>query len=255
MERIMIFRNFLITMPSIIYHGILSMMQKFKYDEKEDIIFNSINTNNLILFVHGYHGHPCNFFPLVRNIFELDPSIKNEWNIRAISLNKFDDYKDNTVTKEAQLIEDYLENNKYDKVILIGLSKGGLVCTTVYASSKSNIQKVITIASPLMGTKSCDLFLPKILDSISGNLDYVRNDLCYYSSTSSNTLDILIEKKDAHIFHIVPKYDHMIYPSSTAMYSFVSEGNVFRCDDAFYSHIGVPYNKKIAASIVDWIKK
>lgn len=255
-ERIMILRNFLLTLPSILYHGAKSLIQKYKCNNKKDIIFNEVNTKNLILLVHGYHGHPCNFIPLVNNLVEINPKINDIWNIRAVNLNQFDNYNNNTVENEAQLITNYLELTEFSNVILIGLSKGGLVCAKVYANNNFNIKKLITISSPLVGTRACDLFLPKMLDCISGNLDTVRNDLGYKSSTSCNTLNALFKSEEcskSNIYHIVPQYDHLIFPPSAAMYDFVKEENIMRYNNISYSHIGMPFNKEIATSINNWI--
>jgi len=255
-ERIMILRNFILTLPSILYHGTKSLIQKFKSNNKNDIIFNEVNTENLILLVHGYHGHPCNFTPLINNLVEIDPKINDVWNIRAVNLNQFDNYDNNTVENEAQLIQNYLELTEFSNVILIGLSKGGLVCAKIYANTNLNVKKLITISSPLVGTRACDLFLPKILDCINGNLDTVRKDLGYKSSVSCNTLNALMESNDCdknNIYHIVPQYDHLIFPSSTAMYDFVKEENIMRYNNVNYSHIGMPFNKEIAVSINKWI--
>lgn len=259
MERIVIFRNFLLTLPSIIYHGSRSLIEKFKHHQKDDIIYNAVETNNLILFVHGYHGHPCNFNPLVNNLIMLNHALLESWNIRAVNLNQFTNYEDNTVKNEAMLILNYLEVTEFKNVILIGLSKGGLVCTHAYSIHdpvKHFIKKIITMSSPLNGTRSCDLYLPKILDYVNGNLDSVRDDLGYSSSTSCNTLNTLLTNHNINkdcIYHIVPEYDHLIYPSSTAMYSFVKADNIFTHTKISYSHIGIPFNLEIAAQINLWI--
>jgi hypothetical protein len=252
----MILRNFIVTLPSIIYHGTLSLVSKFRHDSKKDIIFNTVDSNNLILLVHGYHGHPCNFTPLINNLC-IDSNIKDNWNIIAVNLNQFEKYEDNTVQNEASYILQYIQNCNFENIILIGLSKGGLVCATAYAMNSMKIKKVITICSPLKGTRSCDLYLPKILDIINGNLDSVRNDLGFCSSTSSNTLNLLAdtEVNYKNIFHIVPTYDHMIYPSTAALYPFVPNDNVFIYTGTMYSHIGVPFNKEIANVIIKWINQ
>jgi len=254
-ERTIILKNFILTLPSILYHGTKSLIEKYKHNKKEDIIFNETDTKNLILLVHGYHGHPCNFIPLIDNIINIDSNIKLVWNVRAISLNKFDDYNDNTVDNEAKLLLNYLETNDFDNVVLVGLSKGGFVCTRAYSYDNSKINKIITISSPLCGTRSCDLFLPKILDYVNGNMDLVRNDLGYKSSISSDTLNILATKNTDNIYHIVPKYDHMIYPTETAAYDFVKEKNILRYNSIKYSHIGIPFNKDIASTIIEWINE
>lgn len=267
MERILILRNFLLTLPSIIYHGSKSLIEKFKHNKKDDIVYNTVETENLILLIHGYHGHPCNFNPLVNNLMNISSQsnvqdysdLLTNWNIRAVNLNQFNNYDENTVQNEARLVLNYLEVTAFKNVILIGLSKGGLVCSCAYGQhdpEKHCIKKVITISSPLNGTRSCDLYLPKILDYINGNLDSVRNDLGYSSSTSSNTLNALLNGSNINkdcIYHIVPEYDHMIYPSDSAMYSFVKEDNIFRYTKTTYSHIGIPFNLEIAEKIFNWI--
>jgi len=256
MERIYILRNFILTLPSIVYHGAINIYLKFSHDKKDNLIFNEVDTKNLILLVHGFHGHPCNFVPLVNNMITHDTSIKNKWNIIAINLNQFDNYRDNTVNNEANIVINFLENSAYDNVILVGLSKGGLVCTTVYSMNIKKIIKVITLSSPLMGTKSCDLFLPKTLDVLGGNNDNIRHDLNYLSSTSLTTLNTLVSNNlnCNNIYHVIPKYDHMIYPSSSAKYDFAKKENVYEYDTYFSSHIGVTFDKKISIKMIEWIK-
>ena len=256
MERLMILRNFIITLPSIIYHSTLSAISKKKHGTKDNIIFNQTETDNLLLLVHGYHGHPCNFNPLINNMCSTKPNLKNEWNIVAINLNQYENYTENTVQNEANIVLDYIRNCKKTNIVLVGLSKGGLVCTTAYSIDPNLITKVITISSPLRGTRSCDLYLPKILDLINGNLDYVRNDLGFGSSTSCNTLNILANVNDCHnkIYHIVPTYDHMIYPEDAAKYPFTKPENVYTYYSLAYSHNGIPFNKEIADVITKWLK-
>ncbi len=255
-DGILILRNLILTLPSIIYHGSVSIVERFRHNSAEDIIFNVTDTNNLILLIHGYHGLPCNFVPLIDNILSINTNIKNQWNIVAVSLNKFKDYGQNTIENETDIILKYLnDNSKYDNVILIGLSKGGLVCSNVYTKYSDKINRVITISSPLKGTKSCDIFVPKFLDKICGNLDNMRQDLGYESDISLDICHKIFECPDSNLkfYHIVTKYDHMVYPSHSSQYDLTIEKNIYRYDGMIYSHVGLPFSKKIAQQIVNWI--
>lgn len=233
MEYIIIITNLILTLPSIIIHGIKSCYERYKYRNYSNIEYNTVQTQNLILMIHGHNGHPSNFEYLAKHLLK-NKYIKNNYNVHAIKFAKTNGYS--SIESEIKQIENYL-NNKYESVILIGLSKGGLTCCNAlsyYITNKLNkIQKIITISSPLYGTTVANNFLPEFLEKIFPNVKHIKNELGHYSKISLNTSSILSSKNKIPIYHIVPEYDHLIYPTTSAKYYFTSEHNIYYCKGMF----------------------
>jgi len=205
--------------------------------------------------VHGHNGHPGDFEHLAKYLLK-NNHIKDNWNIYACKFAKLDNHS--SIESEIKQIDDYLNNNHYETVILVGLSKGGLTCCSYYANRKLNnnkISKIITISSPLYGTRVANKFLPSFLEKIFPNTKKIKNELGYNSNIALNTSSILSSIEDISIYHVVPQYDHLIYPVTSAKYYFTPENNIYYCKGFKYSHIGILYNQDVVKCIENWICK
>jgi len=122
------------------------------------------------------------------------------------------------------------------EIILIGLSKGGVVVARyVTTICDKRIKKVITISSPLHGTIMTEL-LPK--DSL------IHRDIGYLSELVRNTA-AAITQCSVPIYHIVPRWDHIIIRSTDS-------DNIYHYT-GFYSHMGITHSHEIAHVIIKWL--
>lgn len=153
------------------------------------------------------------------------------------------------VDKLKKSLELYPECN----IILIGLSKGGLVVTRyVTTMSDERIRRVITISSPLMGLQ------PGLLIGVIGtkitkllSKDSITHKELGYGSEL--TRDIAKEISGiVPINHVVPKWDHLIIPTSAAYYPTTNVRNIYYYK-GMYSHTGITYSKDVAIAIATWI--
>ena len=103
-----------------------------------------------------------------------------------------------------------------------------------------NIKKVITVSAPLNGTQIADYFLPK-------------THICriQFGWQSSFTQD-LIKSLPPNIpkYHIVPDWDHMIIPTSSA--GITGSNHRTKHYTGFKGHIGILSSLEVAQWIADW---
>lgn len=222
-----------VTLPSFIYHGSLNLYNRI-------ITPYPIKTNlydaNVVIFVHGRGGHYSDFKSLIYNIKILGTYSSNY--LRVVDLGNT---RNTSIDDDANKLKEELEIYKNCNICLVGLSKGGVVVMRYITTIKDNrIRKVITISSPLMGTKLASL-LPK-------------NSITYkeLSYDSKLTQEIASNKFLIPICHIVPKWDHVIIPSSSAAYLNTYPGNIYYYK-GFYNHVGIVHDKEIAKIIAKWI--
>lgn len=234
-----------LTLPSAIYHSLKNKYYKYTTDKK---YFSSLENKNVIIFVHGRNGAPSDFIPLINNmrkkshVLSIDEIEINEKHYVLRSV-----YLENTnytsIEQDAASLNKQLEIYNQCSIILIGMSKGGVVAMKYATKNNPQIKKVITIASPLNGTMVASL-LPKS-SSVFINLGYM-NDV---------VTQINIERKNTSIqvYHVVTKFDFLIIPSSSAKYDDTPESNIYYYNGFKYSHAGILYNIEVAKSIIKWL--
>jgi hypothetical protein len=127
------------------------------------------------------------------------------------------------------------------QITLVGLSKGGMTVMR-YATTidDSRIKKVITISAPIKGTHLASL-LPS--DTIT------HQNLKYESKVAQ---DISKAKLEIPVYHIVPKYDHMIIPVDASKCDYTDDSHIYYYD-GYYSHNGITYSKDVAKAIEQWL--
>jgi len=227
-------------MPSTIFHGTFQLYNRFNsFDSRVPIIYhtNYNYDNDLVVFVHGRNGHPSNFNPLIENLKKLGITQS------MISINLGATGNTSVITDSGTL-HNLLRKFIHRKIILVGLSKGGLVVLDYIVSYQAtNISAVITISSPLNGTLIADYLLPKT--------HIARIELGYQSSFVQGLQSNL--PSNIPIFHIVPTWDQMIIPTSSA---FINKPNhKVKYYTGFISHVGIPYAQDVAQFIADWIQE
>lgn len=196
------------------------------------LIFNTSHFNKLILFIHGRGGSSSCFKKMADEINK-NGEFK-DWNMIAIQ------YEKNSLKDQEKYVGDWIEKSGYDEIIVIGLSKGGLLAVNLSLKFES-IKKIITISSPLYGTFTANYFLSK------KNKEY--KDLSY-SSELHKELEHDFSEKNIEMFHIIPKKDFFIYPSSSSFYRKTPPNNIFETD---CDHIGLPFNDIVCKKVKSWI--
>ena len=187
-----------------------------------------------VVFIHGKGGNPCNFDFIVENFIK---KYKDKYNIFVPYLG---DNNNTSIEDDANKLLNrlYARDISLNNLILVGLSKGGLIAA-YFATNFNSVEKIITISSPMMGTKMADLHWDK----------NVRNALGYMNSAAvelSQTANI------NRFYHIVPKYDHVINPIESTYYSSTSNNNIYYYE-GLHSHIGVTHSSDICNKILSWI--
>jgi triacylglycerol esterase/lipase EstA (alpha/beta hydrolase family) len=133
----------------------------------------------------------------------------------------------------------------HKKVILVGLSKGGVTVSNYVATyGTTNVNGVITISSPLDGTMVTDYFLP--------SEHIARIELGYKSEFTQELKKRL--PKNIPFFHVVPTWDHVIIPCSSASIEGANhESKIHK--NKYYSHLNIQNAPDVIGWIADWINK
>jgi len=233
------FKIFLSHIPKTLYNILFSLYYKIFYRNIEigydykGLIFNKSHFNKLILFIHGRGGSASCFKMMSTKMLEKKEF--KDWNMVAIQSQK------TSLADQEKFVSSWIEKSGYDEIVIVGLSKGGLLGINL-ALNHESIKKVITICSPLHGTIAANYFLSK------KNKEY--NDLKYCSALHDD-LEREISNKDVEIFHFIPRKDYFIYPNSSSFYEKTSPLKIFEVNS---DHIGLPFNEKVCEKVSEWIQ-
>jgi triacylglycerol esterase/lipase EstA (alpha/beta hydrolase family) len=237
-----ILSHLLVTLPSIVYHGLINEYNRIT---ALPLVNEQTYNNNIVIFVHGRGGHHSNFTPLIENIdlINMDDmdsflSSKCKFFMRTVDLG---DTTDTSIDDDVAKLQECLNIYRECRIILVGLSKGGVVIMRYITTiDDTRIQKIITISSPLHGTYATTLLSD---DSIT------NKELCYKSQI---TQDIAKSNISIPIFHVAPMWDHLIIPTNSAIYSTTDQNNIYYYS-GLYSHTGIIHDMDIAYIILHWI--
>lgn len=255
----------LISLPSLLYHTFLNKYRKYSANDKINI--NPLNNKplynkNVVVLVHGRNGSPRDFDPLISNIQKCSNTIfdKDLQDYGYDKVGKVIKYGDKfyvlrtvdlgetgntSISKDAMELEKQLEIYHKCSITLVGLSKGGLVAMKYVTSvANSQIKKVITISTPCKGTYAASLFPSS--SSVFKNLSY-NNEIV-------QQIDLKRKFISQKIYHIVPKFDQIIIPNTSAKYDDTPEENIYYYNGCEYSHSGIAYSYNVANAIICFIK-
>lgn len=124
----------------------------------------------------------------------------------------------NTIEQHSLLVQEKIENIKYltqrDDITLLGYSMGGLIAQdyryTYAENSKITVKKIITLGTPLAGSKLANPFI---------SIFKIARQL-YYPSPFASQLQLEAEKDMVtHYYHIGTKVDKIVIPSSSSIAS------------------------------------
>lgn len=130
-------------------------------------------------------------------------------------------------------------------IMLIGVSKGGVTCMELASRGDDRIKSVLTISSPLKGTKAVLPFeyLPESYGVVASEFKYEGNVIRDIQNRVQKTY-----KGD--IFHVVPSYDHLIIPTSSAYYETTPKDNIYQYN-GYDNHCLIQSNPEV----LEFIKK
>lgn len=223
--------HLLMTLPSAIYHGCINLYNYFMSDPLSN---KPLRNENLIVLVPGRGGVYTQFLPLIHNI----KKGKVEHKIRMVNIGNT---KNTSIDTDVDRLKSELEIYPDCKIILVGLSKGGVVVSRYVTTIEDNrIKKIITISSPLRGTKIASLLPEKSI---------TRKELQYGSEFVKN---MMVSEFPVPMYHIVPLWDHLIIPTKSAAYPFSDSRNIHYYN-GFYSHFGITHSIEVADAIIKWI--
>lgn len=221
------------TFPSLIYHRTINLYRRIM---AKSLIHTELYQKKIVVFVHGRGGHYTNFNTLIQNL-KNKPELEDYY-LTAVDLG----YNRHTpLDKDVEKLTEFLTAFKECSITLVGMSKGGLTVMKYTTSiNDSRIIKIITISAPLQGTIVTNLLSP---DSIS------HQELGYNSKIVNEISEIKI---DIPIYHIIPRWDHLIIPTKSAQYNNTPGTQIYHYN-GYYSHIGIIYNKEISNIIGKWL--
>lgn len=226
----------LITGPSILWHGLINVRARIKSSPSS---IPNLQNKDVIVLVHGLGGHYTNFNVLISNL-------KKELHQEIVAVD-LGDNRHTTIDTDVSTLQSLITSLENCNITLIGLSKGGLVVMKYITSINDlRIKNVITISSPLRGTLITKFLCPTSLANIelgynSKITTQIRNSMC-----NINTI--------CNIYHIVPRYDHIIIPTSSAYYETTPNDHIHYCT-GYYSHIGISASNEVSDAIITWIRK
>lgn len=219
-----------LTVPWTIYYYLLNALL-----EPKTILSIPCYKQKVVLFLHGRNGNCGPLVPLINNINKISPDlickIVSIGNMSNTSL--FTD-----INNLRKVLEIYVDC----EISLVGLSKGGLVILGyITTCNDPRIKKVITISSPIQGTKLASIFPKHYL---------IYKELSYQSDV---IMDILKKPVMIPLYHIVPKYDHLIIPNTSAQHPMTAKDHIYRYN-GMYGHIGITHSKEVTKIINQWLQ-
>lgn len=218
-----------VTFPSFIFHGIRNMYYRSVFN---NLTVVPLKNEDVVIFVHGRGGHFTDFTHLIRNLSGLTDKF-----LRVVDLGNT---HETSVDEDTYKLKERLEKYQGCNITLVGLSKGGLVIMRyITIFNDIRIKKAITISAPLMGTKVTPFAFS----------DITHKELGYGSEL---TREIASCKKRVPIYHVVPTWDHMIIPSTSAAYIDTDPKNIY-IYKGYNSHSGILNSSDVALAIAVWL--
>lgn len=213
--------HFVMTLPSL-----LTYMYLHNEYRSQPFFLNATEIDYtlhpVVVLIHGRGGHPNDFYPLIGLL---------EGPKYTIQLG---DTHYTSVQEDADKVQELLNSCPPCRYVLVGLSKGGNVAVQV-AQQDERVQKVITISSPLKGTRLAPwLFWSSLLQS----------DFAYQDSISSTG--------NFSCYHVVPKWDHLVIPTDAAVLDDTPKENIY-----YYRgnicHQGILHDSSVLHVLKTWI--
>ena len=133
---------------------------------------NSVDSRNALIMVHGFGASPASFQSLINDLSMSDEDI-DLWTLSYPSFKSLDD-----ISSE---FDDLLSSNmgRYDKIVLVGHSLGGIIIQdTLNKSTKDYVKKIDTIV--LMGSPNKGVsFADKFIKNLKGIINFNSNNILF----------------------------------------------------------------------------
>lgn len=219
---LVIARHFLITLPTLwTYMSLNNELRVRPYTEVTEIDYTM---DPVVILIHGRGGHPNDFLPLI-------PLLSQPYYAPFLG-----DTHYTSIEEDASKISQFLKTCPPCRYVLVGLSKGGNVAMKI-SEKDERIKKVITIASPLKGTQLAPwLFWSHLLQE-----DFVYNETKEYVGYGEK-------------YHVVPKWDHLVVPTSAARLDSTPESNVYYFRGNI-CHQGIIHDPSVQHVVKMWISE
>src|SRR5437868_3172429 len=232
MEIIQSFNNFIETSYNIVENANKIIFNKLH--KNKEILNYTNHSTTLIIYIHGKGGSPQEsqllYNHLPKNINFYAPFL----NTANTSIEDDSTFLFNKINDKFNIL--YLTN-----IILIGYSKGGTIAL-YFANqyhNKCNISKIITISSPLNGTK---------LSSFSDQTN-IKNELKYDNELLQNLI-YLSKNNHLKIYNIVLIKDFVVLPITSQYLTYAKD--VYFINDNV-SHYGIMYYDNTIKQILLWL--
>lgn len=186
-----------------------------------------------ILLVHGYMNFASVWLYVGPRLFKKDLGSIYTLTLKH-PLGSIEEFAEQVNKKALQIAK----KEKTKDLILIGHSMGGLVSLyyAMHLASPGSVQKLITIGSPLKGTKAAVIGIGKCAKQMKRGSSFIKKLNLEYN-----------KHKDVLLYHIGTKKDQLIIPYAS---SFLAD-KCYLVDNM--GHIELIYSKKILDKIVYWI--
>lgn len=236
--------HFAVTLPSFLWYLPHTIYNRYVRAEDLPIVFYSDPSryqddpndgNHMVVMVHGRNGRSSDFDPLIRNLQYI--CVTNP--IIAVNLGPTGS---TSVCDDSQVLYNLLRDYQHRKIILIGLSKGGLIIGDFLTQKNiTNVVALITISSPLSGTQIVNI-LPE---------NHITRQELGYNSIFTKKLQSSLLSNSVPVFHVVPTWDHLIIPTSSAFID--KENHKHKVYAGLNGHCDISRAIEVAQFIKEWI--
>lgn len=199
-----------------------------------------INNAPPLLLLHGHTGHKTSW-----NRFR---QFLEQGEIGSIYVIQFEDPNLPIATHAYEVklkIDEILKGRKNRKIRLIGASRGGVIAAyyTEYLAKSARVEvlDVVTMASPLKGTKLAHKLITKKV---------LLEDIGFGSEKIEQLRSKIIANKSVRYFHIATTNDLMIIPYDSAL---TGKNRKRELIVSGYSHNSLLYCPKIASKVIEWL--
>lgn len=197
------------------------------------------NTGIPVILVHGYLQNQTDWIWFKRHL----QGVPHVGPIYSFNLCSPFDSIAKYAEKLKQEIADIKAETKQDKIILIGHSMGGLVCSyySEFLAKPGEIVKVITLGSPFQGTRLAALGYGENVQEMSPNSSFLQD------------LTSRIEQSAIAYHHVASQIDNMIVPWQAAFppHHHQNSNNNLILED--HGHLRLLISPQVVQQVADWI--
>ncbi len=208
----------------------------------------------VIVFVHGRNSNSEQFKKVIQYL-ERQSEESNLSNFTTLNSKKYHLIPINlgptaytTFIEDADTLTSILQAIT-QPIILIGVSKGGVICMEFASRNDERIKAVVTISSPLKGTLATFPF-----EYLPESYNVVANEFKYRGDVVTKLQNKVEKGYKGSIFHVVPTYDHLIVPSSSSYYESTPSSCIYEYK-GYDNHCLIQNNDEVLVFLNNVIQK